>query len=97
MKPYGAHDFLEYPTLKTYAPIALEGYALYQGAGCLIDDTTGKIDESRAADWMDDPLPQTVGIDFSKAALDVFAPPAGCERQFTYTPKGHRVLICAES
>lgn len=43
VKPYGAHDFLEYPTLKTHVPVVLEGYALFEGAGCLIDDITGKI------------------------------------------------------
>jgi hypothetical protein len=46
---------------------------------------------------MDDPLPQTGGIDISEAALDVYAHPAGGERQFTYPPKGHRVLLSAES
>lgn len=34
---------------------------------------------------MDNTLPQTVGIDISKATLDVYAHPAGRERQFTNT------------
>lgn len=38
-------------------------------------------------------LPQTVGIDISKATLDVYAHPAGCGRQFTNTSKGHRELV----
>lgn len=42
---------------------------------------------------MESSLPQTVGIDISKAILDVFAYPAGCERQFTNTTKGHKELI----
>lgn len=42
---------------------------------------------------MDNTLPQTIGIDISKAALDVYAHPAGCERQFTNTVKGHGELI----
>lgn len=39
---------------------------------------------------MESSLPQTVGIDISKAILDVFAYPAGCERQFTNTTKGQK-------
>lgn len=42
---------------------------------------------------MDNPIPQTIGIDISKATLDVYADPAGCERQFTNTAKGHKELI----
>lgn len=42
---------------------------------------------------MDNPIPQTIGIDISKATLDVYAHPAGCERQFTNTAKGHKELI----
>jgi transposase len=42
---------------------------------------------------MDNSLPQTVGIDISKATLDVFTHPAGCERQFANTVKGHKELI----
>lgn len=42
---------------------------------------------------MDNTLPQTIGIDISKATLDVYAHPAGSERQFTNTVKGHRELI----
>ena len=42
---------------------------------------------------MDNTLPQTIGIDISKATLDVYAFPAGSERQFTNTVRGHRELI----
>ena len=42
---------------------------------------------------MDNPIPQTIGIDISKATLDVYAHPAGCERQFTNAAKGHKELI----
>ena len=42
---------------------------------------------------MDNSLPQTVGIDISKATLDAYAHPAGCERQFANTAKGHKDLI----
>lgn len=42
---------------------------------------------------MDNTLPQTVGIDISKAVLDVYAHPAGSERQFANTIKGHSELI----
>jgi transposase len=42
---------------------------------------------------MDNLLPQTVGIDISKATLDVYAHPVGCERQFPNTDKGQRELI----
>ena len=42
---------------------------------------------------MDNLLPQTVGIDISKATLDVYVHPADRERQFTNTAKGHRELI----
>jgi transposase len=42
---------------------------------------------------MDNLLPQTVGIDISKATLDVYAHPAGCERQFPNDDKGQRELI----
>lgn len=42
---------------------------------------------------MDNPIPQTIGIDISKTTLDVYAYPAGCERQFTNTAKGHRELV----
>jgi len=42
---------------------------------------------------MDNSLPQTVGIDISKATLDAYAHPAGCERQFANTAKGHKELI----
>lgn len=38
-------------------------------------------------------LPQTVGIDISKATLDVYAHPTGCERQFPNSAKGHKELI----
>ncbi|MGJ8481975.1 hypothetical protein [Sphingobium yanoikuyae] len=42
---------------------------------------------------MDNSLAQTVGIDISKATLDVFAHPAGYERQFANTAKGHKELL----
>lgn len=42
---------------------------------------------------MDNLLAQTVGIDVSKATLDVYVLPAGCGQQFTNTAKGHRNLI----
>ncbi len=42
---------------------------------------------------MDNTLPQTIGIDISKATLDVYAHPAGRGRQFANTVKGHRELI----
>ncbi len=38
-------------------------------------------------------LPQTIGIDISKATLDVHAYPAGNDRQFANTAKGHRALM----
>ncbi len=42
---------------------------------------------------MSDELPQTIGIDISKAALDCHAHPAGIDRQFPNTAKGHKALI----
>lgn len=42
---------------------------------------------------MSDNLPQTIGIDISKARLDCHAYPAGIERQFPNTAKGHKALI----
>jgi hypothetical protein len=42
---------------------------------------------------MSDNLPQTIGIDISKASLDCHAHPAGTERQFANTTKGHKALI----
>ena len=42
---------------------------------------------------MDNTLPQTVGIDISKATLDVYVSPADCERQFANTIKGLKELI----
>ncbi|MGH7086035.1 MAG: IS110 family transposase, partial [Acetobacteraceae bacterium] len=38
-------------------------------------------------------VPQTVGIDISKATLDVHVHPAGVSRQFANTAKGHKTLI----
>lgn len=38
-------------------------------------------------------LPQTIGIDISKAALDVHAYPARSEGQFANTAKGHKALL----
>src|SRR6478609_6530703 len=43
---------------------------------------SGPDDKSRTAEEMDNLLPQTVGIDISKATPDVYAHPVGCERQF---------------
>ena len=42
---------------------------------------------------MSNTLPQTIGIDISKAALDCHAHPAGIDRQFPNTAKGHKALI----
>ncbi|WP_184016006.1 IS110 family transposase [Sphingobium boeckii] len=42
---------------------------------------------------MSDSLPQTIGIDISKATLDCHVHPAGIERQFPNTTKGHKALI----
>lgn len=42
---------------------------------------------------MSSPLPQTVGIDISKASLDCHAHPAGIDRQFANTAKGHKALL----
>ena len=38
-------------------------------------------------------LPQTIGIDISKASLDCHVYPAGAEHQFANTAKGHKALI----
>lgn len=38
-------------------------------------------------------LPQTIGIDISKATLDCHVHPAGIDRQFPNTAKGHKALI----
>lgn len=42
---------------------------------------------------MSNDLPQTIGIDISKAALDCHTHPAGIDRQFPNTAKGHKALI----
>lgn len=42
---------------------------------------------------MSDKLPQTIGIDISKASLDCHSHPAGAKRQFANTAKGHKALI----
>ena len=42
---------------------------------------------------MSDNLPQTIGIDISKATLDCHAHPAGIDRQFANTIKGYKALI----
>lgn len=42
--------------------------------------------------WSDN-LPQTNGIDISKASLDCHAYPVGAERQFANTAKEHEALI----
>lgn len=39
------------------------------------------------------PSQQTIGIDISKATLDAHAFPAGIDRQFANTAKGHKALI----
>ncbi len=38
-------------------------------------------------------VPQIVGVDISKATLDVYVHPAGISRQFANTAKGHKALI----
>ncbi|MFA1624984.1 hypothetical protein ACDY96_19975 [Rhizobium mongolense] len=42
---------------------------------------------------MSDTLPQTIGIDISKATLDAHAYPAGSNQQFANTSSGHKGLI----
>lgn len=42
---------------------------------------------------MSTPLPQTIGIDISKATLDCHAHPAGIDRQFANSAKGHKALL----
>ncbi|KAB1083793.1 IS110 family transposase [Neorhizobium galegae] len=42
---------------------------------------------------MSDTLPQTIGIDISKAVLDAYAYPAGNNQQFANTARGHKALI----
>jgi transposase len=42
---------------------------------------------------MSNSLPQTIGIDISKATLDAHAYPAGIDRQFTNSAKGRKALI----
>ncbi|WP_327754298.1 IS110 family transposase [Sphingobium sp. SJ10-10] len=42
---------------------------------------------------MSNDLPQTLGIDISKATLDCHAHPASAARQFPNTTKGHKALI----
>ncbi|WP_292505049.1 hypothetical protein [Mesorhizobium sp.] len=39
---------------------------------------------------MSDTLPQTIGIDISKATLDAHAYPAGSNQQFANTASGHK-------
>jgi len=50
-------------------------------------------DKHGTAEKMSDNLPQTIGIDISKASLDCHAYPVGAERQFANTAKGHKALI----
>lgn len=50
-------------------------------------------DKHGIAEKMSDNLPQTIGIDISKASLDCHVHPAGAERQFANTAKGHKALI----
>ncbi|MEO5598629.1 MAG: IS110 family transposase [Novosphingobium sp.] len=42
---------------------------------------------------MSNDLSQTIGIDISKATLDCYAHPAGIDRQFANTAKGHKALM----
>ena len=42
---------------------------------------------------MSSTLPQNIGIDISKATLDIHAYPAGCNQQFANTTSGHKALI----
>ncbi|RWO52597.1 transposase [Mesorhizobium sp.] len=42
---------------------------------------------------MSDTVPQTIGIDISKATLDAHAYPAGSNQQFANTASGHKALI----
>lgn len=42
---------------------------------------------------MSNDLPQTIGVDISKATLDVHVYPAGHDRQFANTARGHKALI----
>lgn len=53
----------------------------------------GPDDMHRTAEKMSDNLPRTIGIEISKASLDCHAHPAGAERQFADTAKGHKALI----
>lgn len=48
---------------------------------------------SMGQEKMSDNLPQSIGIDISKASLDCHSHPAGAERQFPNTAKGHKALI----
>ena len=50
-------------------------------------------DKHGTAEKMSDNLPQTIGIDISKASLDCHVHPAGAERQFANTAKGYKALI----
>ena len=42
---------------------------------------------------MSNHLPQTIGIDISKAALDCHVHPVGIDRQFPNTANGHKALM----
>ena len=53
----------------------------------------GPDDKNRTAEKMSSTLPQTIGIDISKATLDVHAYPAGCGQQFANTASGHKALM----
>jgi hypothetical protein len=50
-------------------------------------------DKHGTTEKMSDNLPQTIGIDISKASLDCHVHPAGTERHFANTAKGHKALI----
>lgn len=50
----------------------------------------GPDDKNRTAEKMSDTLPQTIGIDISKATLDAHAYPAGSNQQFANTASGHK-------
>jgi transposase len=53
----------------------------------------GPDDKHGTTEKMSDNLPQTIGIDISKASHDCHAYPAGAERQFVNTAAGHKAPI----
>lgn len=58
-----------------------------------IPGSRGPDDKHGTAEKMSNDLPQTIGIDISKASLDCHTHPAGIDRQFTNAAKGHKALI----